>query len=59
MAQSYSNPPSRNPATAAGGTIPSKVSVPLPGTNETQRPETGGVKPSPAGFNSPLINGKI
>lgn len=59
MQQSYSNPPSRNPSRAAGGTIPSQVSVPLPGTNANQSKETGGMAKAPAGFNNGLINGKI
>jgi hypothetical protein len=57
--QGYSNPASRNPQAATNGTLPNKVSVPLPGTNATQKPENGGVKSTPAGFNSGLINGKI
>lgn len=54
--QTYSNPPSRNPSNAAG--IPNKVSVPEPGTDKTQKPYTGGMKQTPAGFDSGLINGK-
>ncbi len=67
--QSYSNPAGRNVSIAAGkvggnqtqgaGTIPSKVNVPLPGTNKTQPNQGGGVKKSPAGFNNGIINGKI
>lgn len=76
--QDYGNPPSRNPARAAGaqlrsgaavggggnqtqgrGELPAKVSVPLPGTNETQKPYTGGKAKTPAGFNSGIIPGKI
>lgn len=67
--QDYSNPKSRNVSIAAGkvggnqtqgaGTLPSKVSVPLPGTNATQPAYKGGMAKSPAGFNSGLINGKI
>lgn len=41
------------------GELPSKVSVPLPGTNATQAPYKGGSAKAPAGFNSGLINGKI
>lgn len=57
--QSYSNPASRNTSRAAEGTIPSKVNVPLPGTNKTQPAEKGGKAKAPAGFNNGLINGKI
>jgi hypothetical protein len=57
--QSYGNPASRNTARAAGGTIPSKVSVPLPGTNATQKPYTGGQAKAPAGFKGGVIPGKI
>jgi len=56
--QSYSAPASRNPMKASG-MLNEKVSVPLPGTNKTQPAEKGGVKSTPAGFNSGLINGKI
>lgn len=67
--QDYGNPKSRNVSVAAGkvggnqtqgaGTIPSKVSVPLPGTNATQPAYKGGMKQAPAGFNSGIIPGKI
>lgn len=67
--QDYANPKSRNVSVAAGkvggnqtqgaGTIPSKVSVPLPGTNATQPKQGGGMKQTPAGFNSGIIPGKI
>lgn len=67
--QDYSNPKSRNVSVAAGqvggnqtqgaGTIPSKVSVPLPGTNANQTPYTGGSAKAPAGFNNGVIPGKI
>ena len=59
--QNYSNPAARNniAATSGKGVLNEKVSVPVPGTNKTQKPETGGVKSTPAGFNSGLINGKI
>lgn len=67
--QNYGNPPSRNVSIAAGrvggnstqgaGTLPSKVSVPLPGTNATQPAYKGGVKSSPPGFSGGLINGKV
>lgn len=45
--------------TQGAGTLPSKVSVPLPGTNTTQPAYGGGKKVAPAGFNNGLINGKI
>jgi hypothetical protein len=45
--------------TQGAGTLPSKVSVPLPGTNATQPAYKGGAKPAPVGFNNGLINGKI
>jgi hypothetical protein len=45
--------------TQGAGTIPSKVSVPLPGTNETQPAYKGGTAKMPMGFNSGLIPGKI
>lgn len=67
--QSYSNPASRNVSIAAGkiggnqtqgaGTLPSKVSVPVPGTNKTQTPYKGGTAKTPGGFNNGLINGKV
>lgn len=57
--QDYSNPKSRNASRAAKGTIPSKVSVPLPGTNKTQPKQGGGMKKSVPGFGGGLINGKI
>lgn len=67
--QDYSNPASRNVSVAAGkvggnqtqgaGTLPNKVSVPLPGTNETQSKQGGGMKKAPAGFNGGVIPGKI
>ena len=41
------------------GMIPGKVSVPMPGTNETQSKQGGGMKKAPAGFNNGLIAGKI
>ena len=41
------------------GTLPNKVNVPLPGTNATQPPYKGGMKKSPQGFDSGLINGKV
>lgn len=69
--QDYSTEKSRNTIRAAGpvgsnqtqgkGELPSKVSVPLPGTNATQpayKKEGGNVK-APTGFNNGLINGKI
>jgi hypothetical protein len=67
--QDYSNPASRNTMRAAGpvgsnqtqgaGTLPSKVSVPLPGTDATQPAYKGGTAKAPMGFNNGLINGKI
>lgn len=67
--QDYGNPKGRNVSIAAGrvggnqtqgaGTIPSQVSVPLPGTNKTQAEYRGGSAKAPAGFNAGLINGKI
>jgi hypothetical protein len=40
--------------------LPSKVSVPLPGTDKTQPAyKGGGSYKAPAGFNNGLINGKI
>ena len=58
--QDYSNPKSRNTSKAASGTIPSKVSVPMPGTNKTQPKQGGGMKKSVPGFTGGgVINGKI
>lgn len=76
--QDFSNPASRNPIRAAGGSLkngaaiggggnqtqgrgelPSKVNVPLPGTNATQPAYKGGMAKTPTGFNSGIINGKI
>jgi len=45
--------------TQGAGTLPAKVSVPLPGTNKTQPEYGGGSKKAPAGFNNGLIAGKI
>lgn len=45
--------------TQGAGTLPSKVSVPLPGTNETQPAYKGGMAKTPVGFNAGLINGMI
>lgn len=69
MTQTYENPKSRNVSIAAGrvggnqsqgaGQLPGKVSVPMPGTNATQKRETGGAGKAPGGFNNGLINGKI
>jgi hypothetical protein len=39
--------------------LPNKVSVPLPGTNETQPPYKGGMAKAPTGFNSGEINGMV
>lgn len=67
--QDYSNPASRNVSIAAGkvggnqmqgaGTLPNKVSVPLPGTNTTQPDFKGGMKKSVPGFGGGVIPGKI
>lgn len=67
--QDYSNPKSRNVSVAAGkvggnqtqgaGTLPSKVSVPLPGTNATQPAYKGGMKSNVPGFQGGVIPGKI
>lgn len=67
--QDYNNPASRNVSIAAGqvggnqtqgaGTLPSKVSVPLPGTNATQPKQGGGMAKAPVGFNGGVIPGKI
>ena len=45
--------------TQGQGMLPSKVSVPLPGTDKTQTAYKGGMAKAPAGFNNGLINGKI
>ena len=45
--------------TQGAGTLPAKVSVPVPGTNTTQTAYKGGMAKAPAGFNNGLINGKI
>lgn len=46
-------------ATQGAGTLPGKVSVPMPGTNTTQPKFKGGMKKAPMGFNNGLIAGKI
>ena len=46
-------------ATQGAGTLPSKVSVPLPGTDKTQPAYKGGTAKTPPGFNAGLINGMI
>lgn len=46
-------------STQGAGTLPSKVSVPLPGTNETQPKQGGGMKQSVPGFQGGVIPGKI
>jgi len=46
-------------ATQGAGTLPSKVSVPLPGTDKTQPAYSGGTAKTPPGFNAGLINGMI
>jgi hypothetical protein len=45
--------------TQGRGELPSKVSVPLPGTNKTQSTQGGGMKKSTPGFNGGVIDGKI
>ena len=56
--QSYDKPAaSRNVNTSA--TLPTKVNVPLPGTNTNQTPYSGGMSKTPAGFGGGLINGKV
>jgi len=45
--------------TQGAGTIPSKVAVPLPGTDATQPAYKGGMAKAPMGFNGGLIPGKI
>ena len=56
--QSYEQPPQRSNSSNAGA-LPGKVSVPLPGTNGSQPPYKGGMKPTPAGFGGGLIPGKV
>ena len=46
-------------ATQGAGTLPGKVSVPMPGTNTTQPDYKGGMNKAPVGFNNGLIAGKI
>lgn len=46
-------------ATQGAGTLPGKVSVPMPGTNTTQTEYKGGMAKAPMGFNGGLIPGKI
>lgn len=46
-------------ATQGAGTLPSKVSVPLPGTNATQPAYKGGMKQNVPGFQGGVIPGKI
>lgn len=67
--QDYSNPASRNVSIAAGrvggnqtqgaGTLPAKVSVPLPGVDTTCAPYKGGMKSSVPGFGGGVIPGKV
>jgi hypothetical protein len=45
--------------TQGAGMLPSKVSVPVPGTNTTQTAYKGGMAKAPMGFNNGLIAGKI
>lgn len=56
--QSYEQPAQRSTSTNAGA-LPSKVSVPLPGTNTTQPAYKGGMAKAPAGFQGGIIPGKI
>lgn len=70
--QNYDNPKSRNVSIAAGrvggnqtqgrGELPSKVSVPMPGTNTASanqgKPGSKAGK-APAGFSGGIIPGKI
>lgn len=46
-------------ATQGAGTIPSKVNVPLPGTNATQPEYKGGMKQNVPGFQGGVIPGKV
>jgi hypothetical protein len=46
-------------ATQGQGTLPSKVSVPLPGTNATQPTYKGGMKQNTPGFQGGIIPGKV
>jgi hypothetical protein len=45
--------------TQGKGEIPGKVSVPMPGTNDTQPEYKGGMAKAPVGFNNGLINGMV
>jgi len=45
--------------TQGAGMLPSKVPVPLPGTDATQPAYKGGMAKAPMGFNNGLIAGKI
>ena len=46
--------------TQGAGQIPGKVSVPMPGTNETQPAyKGGGVYKTPTGFNGGVIDGMV
>lgn len=45
--------------TQGKGELPAKVSVPMPGTNETQKPYKGGMKGNVPGFQGGIIPGKI
>lgn len=69
--QDYGNPKSRNVSIAAGrvggnqtqgaGTLPSKVSVPMPGTNapSAAQGKPGSKAKTPAGFGGGVIPGKV
>lgn len=56
--QNYDSPKSRSDS-KSGGALPSKVSVPLPGTNTVQPAYRGGMKQNVPGFGSGLKPGKI
>jgi hypothetical protein len=45
--------------TQGRGELPNKVSVPLPGTNETQPAYKGGMKGNVPGFQGGVIPGKV
>jgi hypothetical protein len=46
-------------ATQGAGTLPGKISVPMPGNDANQTPFKGGMAKAPVGFNNGLIAGKI
>ena len=45
--------------TQGKGELPAKVSVPMPGTDKTQKPYNGGMKQNVPGFQGGIIPGKI